>query len=256
MATSTSEDFAGDALAGVAFLKSRKQIDPGSIGLVGHSEGGLIAPMVAARSDDVAFIVLLAGTGLTGEDILLRQSELILKAEKASERVVAAQLEALRRIIGVIKAEEDAEAAEEKLAAVVKELAEDASDMLPAEFKKALEAGGGLAARVKPMNSPWFRYFLSYDPRTSLRKVKCPVLAINGEKDLQVPARANLAEIEKALKAGGNTQVTIAELPGLNHLFQHSETGSPTEYGSIEETFAPEALDLVGEWIARQTSGG
>ena len=101
------------------------------------------------------------------------------------------------------------------------------------------------------LQSPWFRYFLTYDPRPTLAKVKCPVLAINGEKDLQVPPRQNLPEIEKALKAGGNAAVTIREMPNLNHLFQTCKTGAPTEYAQIEETFAPAALQVVGEWVAK-----
>jgi fermentation-respiration switch protein FrsA (DUF1100 family) len=255
MATATSEDFAGDASAGVAFLKSRPEINPRVIGLAGHSEGGLIAPMVAARSGDVAFIVMLAGTGLTGEDILLRQNELIMKAQKASEGLIAAQVETLRRLIEVVKAEGDEKAAVERLEAVLKEIREDSSGKLPKEFQEAIGPGSGIAALVKPLNSPWFRFFLTYDPRPTLQKVKCPVLAINGENDLQVPSKVNLAEIEQALKAGGNAHYTVEELPGLNHLFQHSKTGSPTEYGAIEETFAPEALERVGSWILEQTTG-
>ena len=132
---------------------------------------------------------------------------------------------------------------------------------MDAEFAKLSEAekkvvGGSaeaLASRTKSILSPWFRYFLSYDPRPALEKVKCPVLAILGEKDLQVPPKENLPALEKALKAGGNADFTVKELPSLNHLFQTSKTGAVSEYGEIEETFAPSALDLVADWILKRT---
>lgn len=126
--------------------------------------------------------------------------------------------------------------------------------MSDSERKSLADNPGGLSeAAVDAFNNAWFRFFLTYDPRPTLRRVRCPVLAINGEKDLQVPAKENLAEIEKALKAGGNRNVKKVELPGLNHLFQPSKTGSPSEYGTIEMTIAPEMLKTVGDWIIAQT---
>jgi fermentation-respiration switch protein FrsA (DUF1100 family) len=117
--------------------------------------------------------------------------------------------------------------------------------------------GAALDARIdthlKQILSPWFRYFLAYDPTVALRKVRCPVLAINGEKDLQVDPTQNLPPIEAALKAGGNTDYTVNELPGLNHLFQHCTTGAPSEYSTIEETMSPEVLELVAGWIGERT---
>lgn len=248
-ATATSDDFAGDALAGVAYLKSRSEIDPKAIGLVGHSEGGLIAPMVATRSPDVAFIVLMAGTGLTGAEILEMQAGLISKAMGATEETAARQSEAIRKLAAIVVAEPDAEKSREAM----KQAIEKMIAALPESERKAME-GGSADSQLKQFSSPWFRYFLGYDPRPTLRKVRCPVLAINGEKDLQVPPRENLAEIEKALKTGGNTAYEIHELPGLNHLFQESKTGAPSEYGSIEETINPAALKLMADWILK-TSG-
>jgi pimeloyl-ACP methyl ester carboxylesterase len=248
----TSEDFAGDVLAGVAFLKARKEIDPRRIGLMGHSEGGLIAPMVASRSDDVAFLVLLAGTGVPGSEILERQSELILRAGGASDAKIAQNRSYIRRL-NEIAATTDAD----KIAEALKPLGQELRALLAAEGEKADDDKGLSDYQVKTlvdrMNSSWMRYFLKFDPRPTLAKVRCPVLALNGEKDLQVPPSQNLPEIEKALKAGGNTDVTIVELPGLNHLFQTCTTGSPLEYGKIEETFAPAALERIGAWIAEQT---
>lgn len=106
-----------------------------------------------------------------------------------------------------------------------------------------------LKSQIQSVLSPWFRYFLTSDPKLTLKKVQCPVLAINGEKDLQVPAEENLKAIEAALKAGGNKQYAVMKLPNLNHLFQNAETGSPTEYAKIEETISPVALKIIGDWI-------
>jgi pimeloyl-ACP methyl ester carboxylesterase len=247
ISSSTSEDFAGDALAGVAFLKGRKEIDPRKIGLMGHSEGGLIAPMAAARSNDVAFIVLLAGTGLPGSEILVAQGELILKANGASESELKLQRQIQKRLIEIISSEPDEKVAGAKIAAALKEILA----ALPAAEKEALGEGGGQLSEtnINRFNNAWFRYFLAYDPRPTLKKVRCPVLAMSGEKDLQAPSRRNLAEIAGALEAGGNRNVKTVALPGLNHLFQPCKTGSPSEYAAIETTMAPEALKTVGDWI-------
>ena len=249
--TSTSADFAGDALAGVAYLKSRKEVDRGKIGLIGHSEGGIVGPMAAARSGDVAFLVLMAGTGLDGEQILEQQRTLILRAVGAKDKDVARQNAAARKLIAVVKAEPDPVAAAAKL----KALAREAIDALPDKGRKALADAAAADPGLAMLNSPWFRFFLTYDPRPALAKVKCPVLAINGETDLQVPPRENLDAIAAALKAGGNSRVTVRELKGLNHLFQTSATGSPTEYGRIEETIAPAALEAISGWIREQVGG-
>jgi len=121
--------------------------------------------------------------------------------------------------------------------------------------RKALgDSGSALSeTAVGQLNSPWFRFFLHFDPRTVLQKVHCPVLALNGERDLQVPPKENLAEIAKALKAGGNERVKTVEVPGLNHLFQPCKTGSPSEYAKIETTIDPQVLKIIGDWIVEQT---
>jgi hypothetical protein len=250
----TSLDFASDARAGVEFLKSRAEINPKQIGLMGHSEGGMIAPLVATQTDDVAFIVLLAGTGLPGDEVLIGQGQAILKALGADAKALARQKSLQEKIFAVVRSETDPAAAEQKL----KKLADELTASLTPEEKKELDKiGGTLAAQLegqfKMVTTPWFRYFLGYDPRATLRKVKCPVLAINGEKDLQVLPKENLAAIEKALREGGNSHVTVKEFPGLNHLFQTCTTGAPTEYGKIEETFAPAALEFIADWIRKQT---
>lgn len=248
--SATTADFANDTEAGVAYLKTRPAIDHAHIGLIGHSEGGVIAPMVAARSKDVAFIVLMAGTGMIGEEILYAQSALIGKAGGETEAQIVEQKSLQKQMFAIAKQDIDAETKQKKLQALVKE----ALDKLPESEKKSV---GDLDQFAKTqsgaVSGPWFRYFLSYDPAIALRKVACPVLAINGSNDLQVPPKQNLPTIAAALKAGGNIDYTIKELPGLNHLFQTSTTGAPSEYSQIEETIAPIALQTMGDWILKHT---
>jgi len=246
----TSEDFASDVLAGIEYLKTRKEINPEQIGLIGHSEGGIIAPMVAAKSSDIAFIILMAGTGLTGEEILYLQSALIYRAMGVSEEDIIKNRQFNEKIFSVLKEEDDSENAEEKLRQMF--MADWAE--LNEEEKKAIgDPEVFLKAQLQSLLSPWYRFFLTYDPKTTLSKVKCPVLAINGEKDLQVPPKENLNAIEEALVAGGNKNFIVKELPGLNHLFQTAQTGLPAEYVKIEETISPEALKIIGDWIFEQT---
>jgi pimeloyl-ACP methyl ester carboxylesterase len=233
--TATSRNFAQDVLAGVNFLKSRREVNPSRIGLIGHSEGGIIAPMVAAQSPDVAFIVLMAGTGVKGDEVLTEQGKLILRANGAGEDLIQENTKVQKALFAVIKSTNDNEVAE-------KQVRESLSTVNPTIRDAAL-------AQLNMTLSPWMRFFVTYDPQPALEKVKCPVLAINGEKDLQVPPGQNLPAIEKALRAGGNKDFKAVELPGLNHLFQTCKTGSVAEYQQIEETISPTALNLMGNWI-------
>lgn len=251
----TSEDFAGDVLAGIEYLKSRKEIDPDRIGLIGHSEGGLIAPMVAVESPDVAFIVMMAGPGITGEEILYLQSDLILRAEGTDNETISRNDALMKSMYSVIKEEQNDTVAAEKLQ---KLMMDEVASMSEEEKKNSGYSEANLDAQVNAqvqnLISPWMRFFLTYDPRPTLMKVKCPVLAINGEKDLQVPPEENLQAIEEALKEGGNRDYTVKELLGLNHLFQSAQTGSPSEYAKINETISPAALELIGDWVSEHTA--
>ncbi|HVA48490.1 MAG TPA: alpha/beta hydrolase [Pirellulales bacterium] len=248
--TSTTADMAADALAGVAYLKSRKEVDSREIGLLGHSEGGLVAPLAASLSDDVAFIVMLAGTGVAGEQILYRQAELIAKAQGADDAARAASRSTQERMIKAIKESADSAEAEKRVRDIAaEELAKSATGEEQGPAAKA-----AMEAQLKLGLSPWFRYFLTYDPQPALRKVKCPTLVLNGEKDLQVDPKQNLPPIAAALKDGGNPDFEVRELAGLNHLLQHCQTGSPSEYSKIDETLAPEALEIIGDWIASKTA--
>ncbi len=249
---STSEDFAGDVLSGIEFLKARPDIDSKKIGLAGHSEGGLIAPMVAARSRDVAFIVLLAGTGLPGEQIMYMQGQLIAKAMGADAKALAKQEATQKKLFDIVRSETKPDKLEARLKETAKQMV---SELTPGERKAAGDVDKIAQSQLKMVQSPWFRFFLTFDPRPTLAKVRCPVLALNGGKDLQVPPKENLAEIEKALKKGGNTRVTVKELRGLNHLFQTCKTGAVSEYAEIEETIAPAALDAITGWIDQQVKG-
>jgi pimeloyl-ACP methyl ester carboxylesterase len=248
----TSADFADDVLAGVEFLRGRKEINASQIGLLGHSEGGIIAPLVASRSRDIAFIVLLAGTGLPGDEILYQQAAAILKLTGADAESLARQKALQERMFVVLRQEKDRAAAETKLRAAVAGLTPKAGKE---EKSEVVEAQPLLEGQIQMALTPWFRHFLDYDPRPALRKVTCPVLALNGEKDVQVDARANLRAIEAALREGGNKDVTTQELPNLNHLFQTCKTGSVSEYSAIEETLAPVALETIAKWIAKRTGG-
>ena len=232
----TSLDFAGDVLAGVTYLKSRKEIDPQRIGLIGHSEGGIIAPIVASKSSDVAFIVLMAGTGVNGREVLFEQGRLLAQAAGASEEQIAANRKIQTTIFDVLNATPDSETAEKQIREALSGASPSVRDIV-------------LGAQLKMVLSQWFRHFLNYDPRLTLEKVRCPVLALIGEKDLQVSPSQNLPEIEKALTAAGNKDFKAVELPGLNHLFQTCKTGAVAEYGQIEETIAPAALELISGWI-------
>ena len=236
----TSEDLAGDALAGVEFLKNQSQIDVNHIGLIGHSEGGIIAPIAANRSNDVAFIVLWAGMGIPGDQILYKQAELINKAEGVPEAQIEQNHRLQEAIFNVIRQEKDSLKTLDSLRIV---LSGGKYSQLNASQQKAIDQ------QAEGVNSPWFRYFLNYDPYPALTKVKCPVLAMIGEKDLQVPAKENLAAIKKALTEGGNKNFRVLEMKNLNHLFQNCTTGSVSEYGKIEETIAPAAMDTIKNWI-------
>ena len=239
----TTEDFASDAAAALAYLKSQKEIDSKRIGLIGHSEGGIIAPLIASRSSDVAWMVLLAAPGLKGEDVMLLQSELILKTAGFDDDRIAKARDFSRQSYALARKETDPAALEAKL-----------TDLVDSTGMSTTLPPTTLKPQARMMSSPWFRFFLDYDPVPALKKTECPVLALNGGEDLQMAPKENLAQIQKALQEGGNQDFQTKELPGLNHLFQHAPTGSPTEYGGIEETMAPEALSAISDWLAKHAT--
>lgn len=230
-------DFASDADAGVNYLKTRPEVDPKHIGLVGHSEGGLEAPMVAIHNSDVAFVVMMAGPGVSGDQILTAQQKLIEASVGKSSAEIEKDAVTQRQIFAILAKDEDESAREKELRAAL-------AGSVP-------EAQIGM--QIKVLNSPWFRDFVKYDPGPTLTKLVCPVLAINGEKDLQVPPDQNLPAIRKALESAGNKNFEVVEMPGLNHLFQEAKTGAIAEYSEIEETMSPVVMEKISSWILTQS---
>ncbi len=232
----TSEDSAGDVLAGWSLLRTLESIDPNRIGLIGHSEGGTIAALAAAQRPDVAFIVMMGSPGLPGKQYNLQFEESTARSLGQSEEAIAARVRFQERVLSVVIEEQDRVVAEARLRHLYRELS---PSMPPAQIE------GGL----KRLLSPWFRFNVTHDPGATLRAVQCPVLAVIGEKDVQVPPEGNLEAIQQALQTGGNDHHRVEELPGLNHFFQTCATGSPVEYGRIEETMSPTVLSLICNWI-------
>ncbi len=231
-AAATSRDFASDAEAWVAYLRTRPEIDPRRIGLIGHSEGGVIAPMVVQGDPKVGFLVLMAGSAVPGDRIIMAQARSIAAAAGAPDAALKANAAIERRFLDAVMSARDQASAEAAARAVLRD-----AGVPPAVVD----------AQVKAASSNWYRFFLGYDPAPALRALRLPVLALIGSKDLQVPADLNLPAFREALTADPEAQVV--ELPDLNHLFQTAGTGAPSEYGDIEETLSPTALDLITGWI-------
>ena len=226
----TSMDFSYDAEAAFDYLRNRKEINASKVGILGHSEGGVINFMVSARRPEVAFLVSLAGPSVNGIEVLKDQQAAILRASGMSEEMVQFNGNANAQMFDIIEASNDREEADSLLRQLVKgwgyneELTEQT---------------------VSQMTMPWMYYFLKYDPTEAIVKTNCPALLLNGSKDLQVIASQNLPGYEKIIAEYGKTNLILRELPDLNHLFQHCETGSPNEYFEIEETISPEVLELI-----------
>lgn len=248
--SATSVDLASDVASAVAYLKTRKEIDPKKIGLIGHSEGGLLAPLVAAESKDIAFIVMLAGPGIPGDKILLIQQRLIAEANGTSNEEIEAVERMNKLVFNTVKESSDIDQLRIALKARLnKFLAEKPTLKRPTGTTSDEDL---INSQVETYTTPWMQYFIKYDPALTLRKVKIPVLALNGGSDVQITAKENLAAIKKALQKGKNKDVTIMELPGLNHLFQESATGNPQDYKRIEQTYSPVMLATVLDWLHLQ----
>mgnify|MGYP000167717587 CR=1 FL=1 len=248
--SATSFDFASDANAAVRYLQTRKEVNKEQIGLVGHSEGGLISPIVASNNKDVAYIVLLAGPGTTGAQILLEQQALIAEANGSGDTEIMQTREMSMAMFDLVAKHSDDvnEMRKAMKASLQKFLIENPSYPVPPNMSQEQF----IAVQIQSITSPWMINFLTYNPQDALAKTTCPVLAINGDKDLQVPAQQNLTAIKKALTDAGNLNITTRQLKGMNHLFQECETGAPSEYQTIEETFSPIALSIVTNWILGQ----
>jgi len=244
----TSFDFATDVQSAVNYLRTRKDIDKKHIGLIGHSEGGIIAPIVAVQDKDISFIVLMAGTGVSGGDILLLQQGLIGRASGMKEEDLKITNELNAHIYKMIDEIQNTDTLKLKITDYLLAKSKELPDL---NLPKGSTVNDFIDIVIKQTLNPWMLAFIRYNPAPMLEKVKCPVLAINGDKDMQVPSNVNIPAIEKALKKGGNKKSTCMEMPGLNHLFQECKTGLPKEYVEIEQTIAPTALETMTTWIQK-----
>lgn len=247
--SATSQDFATDIVAGVDWLVTRPEIASKRIGLIGHSEGGLIAPLVAQQRRDVAFVVLLAGPGLRGDSVMVLQSMAVRRALDIGDEALAREAAANHAVYAAAIAGDSV-----RLEAAVRTLVDLQLGATPGGA--AMDKENLVRSGMRRVSSPWFRWFLAHDPAPALSALACPVLALNGDRDVQVAAAQNLAGIEKALRAGGNKDFTVKSLPGLNHLFQTCTTCVVGEYALLEETFSPPVLELVSSWIRKRTGLG
>ena len=245
-AGATSLDFVKDVEAAVAFLKTQKKIDQKKIGLIGHSEGGLIAPMVAANEENtIAFAVLMAGPGILGSEIIVLQQELISRANGSSEEEIAKDKRWTEKLFQFM----EPNLSSKNFDSDMKQFIDSLNTAEKIEIPNGMTQQQLNDLMFDAFCDPWMKCFLFLDPTIALAKVKCPVLAINGSLDLQVPPTENLSAIKKHVESNGNSNVTIKEFPRLNHLFQECTTGSPNEYGSIEQTISPEVLKTMSDWI-------
>ena len=256
LGNSTEEDLSGDALAAVSYLKGRRDIDPLGIGLFGHSEGGLIAPLAATRSHDVAFIVLMAGPAVRGDRLILYQIEEMMRGAGTSEDQIAAALASRKEMLDAVRSGKGWDAIlmknkQERAASLGALSAVQRASIDSAEFVDSTAE-----QEVRSEQSPWFVSFVQYDPVPALEGVTCPVLALFGEKDEQVPVSLNQAPMEEALRRSGTKDWHVAVVPGANHLFQSAGTGSPMEYSSLKKEFAPGFLGTVTTWIGDRTGLG
>jgi pimeloyl-ACP methyl ester carboxylesterase len=244
----TSADLAQDAWAAVRYLRTREELASVPIGLAGHSEGGMLAPMVAAADGELDFVILLAAPGLPIDSLMLEQRRLVSKSMGVPEVITSRDEQALRDAYTFIK--ENTELSMEEYEEGLYEVFIAAIDGFPEAMRKSIVDRRAYSKQyVDALKSPWMRYFLAFDPTEYLEQLTVPVLAMNGFKDMQVPGQENLNGIAAALAKAGNEDLTIAPFMNLNHLFQPADTGSPTEYGTIDITFDEKALQLMVDWL-------
>ena len=252
-ANGTTMDFATDAFAAVDFLKKQKEINPAAIGIIGHGEGGLIAPIVATKRDDVAFIVLMAAPGVRGDQTLLSQSDAIGRASGLDESFLNLSRRLLDSFYKLLTQTPPDIA---KATATYAELEKRMAELSPEKKEKFGYMGqflGGQLKQIQDGQSPWLGAYVAYDPAPILEAVKCPVYALNGELDLDVLPDIHLLALKRHLSAGGNKKVKIEKLSNINHRFQKAETGLWDEYSKIEETIEISVMKKIASWISETT---
>lgn len=246
VANVTTDLLADDAEWLFNWLRKQPSIDRKRVGIIGHSEGGSIAPIIASRNRNVAFIVMLAGPGVDGASILRQQNRDLFLADGVDSTLVSIRDAFLKECFDAVGKYKESE-----LDSLYKALASHYSKGLSkSDRKKAGLSAFEASQMAAQMKMPWMRRFVQLDPAPYLKKVKCPVLALNGSKDLQVSAIENLTAITKSVKPD---LLTVRQLDGLNHLFQHCDKGLPSEYMLIEETFSQEALEIIATWVRART---
>jgi uncharacterized protein len=246
----TSADYAQDVLAGIEFLKKRKEVNPKKIGLLGHSEGGMIAPLAATLSKDVAFVVSLAGLGITGKEVVLRQNDDGLRLSNTNQQVRQLYQDLNKKIFNLIEVSPIESNITDTLSKTFEGwLKSQTTENLAAMGMNTAAVQNNYRRQFPQMTSKWYRYFIKYDPKTALEKLKVPILALNGDKDIQVSAKENLEGFAAAALKSGNTRLKTMVYSDLNHLFQHCKTGSVLEYGQIEETISTEVLQTITDWL-------
>ncbi len=238
---STTYDFATDVEYAIKYLQTRKEINNKHIGLIGHSEGGVIAPIVASKNKEVDFIVLMAGSALRGDKLLLLQKYKIEIQMGISKQIVEANQQVFAGAYDIILNTNLGKTS----------VSDSLSNYFVSTYGSALPENQKTAL-VNQLSSPWMIDFIRLDPAVYLEKVRCPILAINGSKDLQVPSKENLQIIENIKKNSKNAKIEIRELENLNHLFQECKTGAISEYRTIEQTISPLALEVISNWILKQ----
>jgi len=247
-ADANTADLAVDARSAIDYLLKRSEIDPSNIGIIGHSEGGMIAFMLASSHQDIAYIVSLSGPGVDGKAILLDQSERIAGLSGASDAILEDNRTVMTGVYDIMIANESYETWREKTLNFASKFYSE--KLVGSYSEEDIERGKrNLLASIPEASYDWMRYFVMFDPAPLFPDIECPVLALNGEKDCQVLAEPNISAINKGLMNAGNPKTKTQILPGLNHLFQNCETGLLNEYGIIEETFDPETLKIISDWI-------
>jgi pimeloyl-ACP methyl ester carboxylesterase len=253
IANSTTGEFADDALAAIRVLRQREEIGDSRIGLIGHSEGAIVAAIAASKSADVGFIVWMAGSSVAGEEILQTQAAGLARAAGASDDTVSDILQKHAALLTAIKQG----SSDDRLLALSRKLVASQLAAIPESQRQALGDGAVSERATKQilvgLQSRWIRFFIGFDPSTVLQRVTCPVLAVFGGRDLQVPEVPNRSRLEAALTEARNTDVTVKVYPDANHLFMTAVTGQPAEYATLPKAFVPTLLEDITGWIVPHT---
>jgi pimeloyl-ACP methyl ester carboxylesterase len=249
----TLADVAKDALSAIRYLKTRNDINPAQIGLCGQSQGAVVAPLAASRSDDVAFIICLASFGIPGEKGHIAQTAAIAGANGASEQEIEELVDNQKRIMSLVREQANEAEIRPLITTMLRNQWASMSEDSERKTKEEDEAADAhVDCALSLYKSPWFRFFIDYDPKPALEQVMCPVLFLFGELDMQVPAEINRMVILEVLKQSGNDDYTLKMIPKANHMFQRANTGSPSEYMSLEKEFVPGFLELMSDWLLRR----